>query len=81
MASWTRRHLSSVLWWSQLTADEGIGTALVAAAMAQAALDGFDQLSLSVEPDNPAARLYERLGFQRVATYLGSWTMVTTTIR
>lgn len=54
----------------------GIGTALVASALAQAALDGFSRLSLSVEPDNPAAGLYQRLGFRRVTTNVGSWTMV-----
>lgn len=59
----------------------GIGRALVAAAMAQAALDGFDRLSLSVEPDNPACRLYQRLGFRRVTTGLGTWTMVAATGR
>lgn len=59
----------------------GIGRALVAAAMAQAAVDGFDRLSLSVEPDNPASRLYQRLGFRRIATDLGSWTMVAATGR
>lgn len=57
----------------------GVGRALVAAAMAQAALDGFRQLSLSVEPDNPATVLYERLGFQRVRDDRGSWTMVAPT--
>lgn len=55
---------------------KGIGTALVAAALAQAALDGFDRLSLSVEADNPATRVYQRLGFQRIGTNLASWTMV-----
>ncbi len=59
----------------------GIGRALVAAAMAQAALDGFGRLSLSVEPDNPATRLYERLGFRRISTHLGGWTMVAATGR
>ena len=59
----------------------GVGSALVAAAMAQAALDGFGQLSLSVEPDNPAAGLYARLGFERFSTPLRSWTMVAATSR
>lgn len=59
----------------------GIGSALVAAALAQAALDGFDRISLSVEPDNPASRLYQRLGFRRIAMDPGSWTMVAATGR
>jgi ribosomal-protein-alanine N-acetyltransferase len=44
--------------------------------MAQARKDGFAQISLSVEPDNPALHLYERHGFQRVGGSGGSWTMV-----
>jgi ribosomal protein S18 acetylase RimI-like enzyme len=59
----------------------GIGSALLAVAMAQASLDGFGRLSLSVEPDNPAARLYARLGFQAVSTGTGSLTMVAATSR
>ncbi len=61
--------------------ERGVGKALVAAAMAQAAIDGFGQLSLSVEPDNPAVALYERLGFKRVSTGPGSWTMAAPTRR
>ena len=38
--------------------------------------DGFAALSLSVEPDNPAARLYERLGFERVGWFEGAQTML-----
>jgi ribosomal protein S18 acetylase RimI-like enzyme len=53
----------------------GIGAALLAAALAQAALDGHRRVSLSVEPDNPAFRLYERLGFARHVLADGSWTM------
>ncbi len=33
-------------------------------------------LSLSVEPDNPARRLYERHGFQVIGTVKGSLTML-----
>jgi GNAT superfamily N-acetyltransferase len=55
---------------------KGVGTALLAAVLAQAALDGHRRLSLSVEPDNPALRLYERLGFARHQLDDGAWTML-----
>jgi ribosomal protein S18 acetylase RimI-like enzyme len=38
-------------------------------------------LSLSVEPDNPARRLYERSGFTEVGEDGGSWTMIRSTSR
>jgi ribosomal protein S18 acetylase RimI-like enzyme len=41
----------------------GIGTALLAALLEEARERGFSALSLSVEPDNPARRIYERAGF------------------
>jgi ribosomal protein S18 acetylase RimI-like enzyme len=56
----------------------GVGAALLAAALAQAALDGHPGLSLSVEPDNPALRLYERLGFVRRELADGAWVMILT---
>jgi GNAT superfamily N-acetyltransferase len=55
---------------------KGVGAALLAAVLAQAALDGHRRLSLSVEPDNPALRLYERLGFARHELDDGAWTML-----
>jgi ribosomal protein S18 acetylase RimI-like enzyme len=45
----------------------GLGTALVAAAVAEARNRALTALSLSVEEGNPARRLYERLGFGPVA--------------
>jgi ribosomal protein S18 acetylase RimI-like enzyme len=45
----------------------GVGTALLEALVERAQQEGAPALSLSVEEDNPALRLYERLGFRRVA--------------
>ncbi len=44
----------------------GVGGALLDALVDAARDAGSVALSLSVEPDNPARRLYERLGFHRV---------------
>ena len=54
----------------------GVGTLLLEALIAGARTNGFRALSLSVEPDNPARRLYERAGFLRVEDDGGAWTMV-----
>ena len=45
---------------------EGIGTALIEALEKRAAATGLETMSLSVEAANPAARLYERLGYHVV---------------
>ena len=55
---------------------KGYGEDLLAALLAQAKSEGFAQVSLSVEPDNPALRLYQRYGFEKVGESGGSWTMV-----
>lgn len=55
---------------------KGFGEELLAALLRQAKKDGFEQVSLSVEPDNPALRLYERHGFRKVGESGGSWTML-----
>lgn len=57
---------------------KGFGVELLEALLAQARRDGFTQVSLSVEPDNPALRLYERHGFTKVGESGGSATMVAT---
>ncbi len=46
----------------------GIGTRLLAAAVAQAREAGHPAVSLDVMLENPARALYERAGFRRVAT-------------
>jgi ribosomal protein S18 acetylase RimI-like enzyme len=43
----------------------GVGTALLKRLLS-AASASFHSMSLSVSPDNPARRLYERLGFETV---------------
>jgi ribosomal protein S18 acetylase RimI-like enzyme len=45
----------------------GIGTALLLALIKQASDHGLSTLSLSVEKENPALRLYEHLGFKSAA--------------
>jgi ribosomal protein S18 acetylase RimI-like enzyme len=44
----------------------GIGSALLTALMDEARSAGITRLALSVDPDNPAVRLYRRLGFREV---------------
>jgi ribosomal protein S18 acetylase RimI-like enzyme len=44
----------------------GIGTALLDALADLARKNGFERLSLSVEPINPARRLYERAGYREI---------------
>lgn len=45
---------------------EGLGAQLLNELAALAQAEGFEQLSLSVDTANPAARLYERLGYREV---------------
>ena len=53
----------------------GVGTALLDELLVRAAAVGHRAVSLSVETDNPAVRLYERFGFVRVGYVGTSWTM------
>lgn len=54
---------------------QGVGTALLTALIEQAREAAFPALSLSVEEDNPAVRLYERLAFTRVGRVENAATM------
>jgi ribosomal protein S18 acetylase RimI-like enzyme len=54
----------------------GVASELLRRLLDRARADGLRGVSLSVEPDNPARRLYERLGFSKVGVVGGSWTMV-----
>ncbi len=55
--------------------ERGVGTSLLRALADRARSDGFDALSLSVEKDNPAVRLYERAGFSVVESDVNTFTM------
>jgi len=54
----------------------GIASLLLKALVLSAREQRHEALSLSVEPDNPARRLYERCGFQVVGAVDGSRTML-----
>jgi GNAT superfamily N-acetyltransferase len=54
----------------------GIGTRLLETLIEVARTCGYRAVSLSVEPDNTARQLYERLGFIRVADDGAAWTML-----
>jgi GNAT superfamily N-acetyltransferase len=54
----------------------GVGEELLQALLAKAKEAGYERLSLSVEPGNPARKLYERHGFEVVDEGDDAWTMV-----
>ena len=54
----------------------GVGSRLLDALIAAAREQGLGSMSLSVEPDNRARRLYERAGFRQVGEVSGSLTML-----
>lgn len=54
----------------------GIGRGLIEGLLAEARRQGLGAVSLSVEEENPALRLYERCGFRRVTRADDAWTMV-----
>lgn len=57
----------------------GIGSRLLLALLAEGRRRGVAELSLSVERDNPAARLYTRVGFRPIGAAGGAITMVAPT--
>ncbi len=56
--------------------DQGIGTALLLNVIGHARDAGYRALSLSVQPENPALRLYQRLGFVTVGSDGDALTML-----
>jgi GNAT superfamily N-acetyltransferase len=54
----------------------GVGTTLLGRAIQTVRSAGYGAISLSVSADNPAQRLYTRLGFETVATSGNSLTML-----
>lgn len=54
----------------------GVGDELLGALIQKAQSAGYGRLSLSVEPGNPARKLYERHGFAVVDEGAEAWTMV-----
>jgi ribosomal protein S18 acetylase RimI-like enzyme len=54
----------------------GVGDELLRALIERGRAAGFARLSLSVEPGNPARKLYERHGFEVVDQGSEAWTMV-----
>ena len=54
----------------------GFGGRLLRALLVEAVRQGIARVSLSVEFDNPALRLYRRVGFLPIARNGGAWTML-----
>jgi [ribosomal protein S18]-alanine N-acetyltransferase len=56
---------------------KGIGTLLMEEVLKMAKELGYKKMSLSVDPNNPALRLYERYGFKKIGVDGTSWDMLT----
>jgi ribosomal protein S18 acetylase RimI-like enzyme len=56
----------------------GLGRELLEALLAQAREEGFERISLSVEPDNDAIHLYEQHGFAKTGDRAGARVMLAT---
>lgn len=56
---------------------KGIGTLLMEEILTEAKELGYKKMSLSVDPSNPALRLYERYGFKKIGVDGTSWDMIT----
>lgn len=54
----------------------GVGRGLLAELLRQARSHGIRAVSLSVEHDNPARRLYESAGFRKIGAAGHAWTML-----
>jgi [ribosomal protein S18]-alanine N-acetyltransferase len=54
---------------------KGIGSKLMQEIFTLASINGYKTISLSVDPSNPALRLYERFGFQKIGVEGTSWNM------
>jgi ribosomal-protein-alanine N-acetyltransferase len=54
---------------------KGFGEQLLTALLDEARGAGYPHVSLSVEPDTPALRLYEQHGFTKVGERGGTWVM------
>jgi ribosomal protein S18 acetylase RimI-like enzyme len=54
----------------------GLGELLLGELVARAKSNGYSSVSLSVEPDNPARKLYEKHDFKKFGESAGAWTMV-----
>jgi len=55
---------------------KGIGKFLLEKILSHAKEKGILKISLSVQPENFARLLYEKVGFYKVATFKDAWTMV-----
>lgn len=55
---------------------KGVGQSLLIQLLQKARLSSYRQVSLSVDPSNPAVHLYQKLGFERIAISGTSWVMI-----